>query len=207
MDNLVGTVQSLLTEPLWSGGIRAAYNFWISYNKSLDPSPEGRAALLNRIPADESVAQFLTRILKDDRIVKNVVSGMMHGIYGGDVNKLSAKHTIFDHLWYKLKHPLPPGREYSYIHEKEWFLLADMLNGPNRLKIIELAESALDWKLLAFEDGLVSLVDGLVADLKAKSNVTFRYSEPVTSLKYENGKILVSVAWVPIDTFRLPQTN
>lgn len=190
MDNLVGTVQSLLTEPLWSGGIRAAYNFWISYNKSLDPSPEGRAALLNRIPADESVAQFLTRILKDDRIVKNVVSGMMHGIYGGDVNKLSAKHTIFDHLWYKLKHPLPPGREYSYIHEKEWFLLADMLNGPNRLKIIELAESALDWKLLAFEDGLVSLVDGLVADLKAKSNVTFRYSEPVTSLKYENGKIL-----------------
>lgn len=191
IDNLVGTVQSVLTEPLWSGGIRAAYNFWISHNKSLNPSAEGRAELLNQFPEDESVAQFLTRILKDDRIVKNVVSGMMHGIYGGDVNKLSAKHTVFDRLWYKLKRPIPPEHGHSYIHEKELFLLADMLNGPNRLKIIELAESAADWKLLAFEDGLVSLIDGLVEDLKAKKNVTFKYSEPVTSLKHEEGQILV----------------
>lgn len=202
IDNLVGTLRSFLTEPLWSGSIRAAYNLWKSYNQTFDPSDERRAALAKQIPDDESVAQFLTRLLKDDRIVKNVVSGMMHGIYGGDVNKLSAKHTMFDRVWYKFKYPLPPGRTEPYIHEKEWFLLADMMNGPNRLKIIELAESAVDWKLLAFEDGLVSLIDGLVADLKARSNVTFKYSEPVTSLQHKEGKILVRVAWVPI---QLPQ--
>ncbi|KAI1279983.1 hypothetical protein F5Y07DRAFT_387216 [Xylaria sp. FL0933] len=189
-DSVLAAVQSYLTEPVWSGGLKAAYNFWVSYNKTLDPSYAQYAK--TAVPEDESVAQFLTRILKDDRIVKNVVSGMMHGIYGGDINKLSAKHTVLEQLWYKFKRPLPPQDGYAWINTKEWYLLRDMLSGPNRLKIIELAESAVDWKLLAFEDGLVSLVKGLEEDLKKKSNVTFKYNEPVTSLKHENGKILVT---------------
>ncbi|KAI1739311.1 hypothetical protein F4680DRAFT_459236 [Xylaria scruposa] len=192
IDNLVGMVQSYLTEPIWSGGLRAIYNYWVSYNKTLDPSFARRASLFHQVPEDESVAQFLTRILNDDRIVENIVSGMMHGIYGGDIHKLSAKHTMLDGQWYQFKSPLPPGKGLAWVARRDLYLLFDMLNGPNRLKIIELAESAVDWKLLAFEDGLLSLVNGLAEDLKKKSNVTFKYSEPVTSLKHENGKVLVT---------------
>ncbi|KAI0817713.1 hypothetical protein GGR55DRAFT_685267 [Xylaria sp. FL0064] len=188
VDNISTAIQSFLTEPVWSGGLKAAYNFWVSYNKTLDPSYAQYAK--TEVPEDESVAQFLTRILKDDRIVKNVVSGMMHGIYGGDINKLSVKHTVLEQLWYKFKRPLPPKAGYAWINMKEWYLLRDMLSGPNRLKIIELAESAVDWRLLAFDDGLVSLVKALEEDLKKKNNVTFKYNELVTSLKHENGKIL-----------------
>ncbi|KAJ3570614.1 hypothetical protein NPX13_g5672 [Xylaria arbuscula] len=160
LENLVGAIQSYLTEPIWAGGLQAAYNFWVSYNKTMDPFYDP-ADDKRGIPAetDESVGQFLERILKDDRVVNNIVSGMMHGIYGGDIHKLSAKHTMLDRLWYHFQRPLPPGREgLSWVDVKEWYLLFDMLSGPNRYKIIELAESAIDWKLLAFEDGLVSLV-------------------------------------------------
>ncbi|KAI0541164.1 hypothetical protein GGR58DRAFT_511219 [Xylaria digitata] len=194
MDNLVGAVQSFLREPIWSGGLQAAFNFWVSYNKTLDPSFKLHSGVSKEVPADESVMQFLTRILKDDRIAKNVVSGMMHGIYGGDINKLSAKHTVFDQLWYRFSRS--PNRDansgWSWIHRKEWYLLYDLLNGPNRLKIIELAENAVDFKLLAFEDGLISLVEALAKDLSTRGNVTFNYNTPVTSLKHEEGKVLVT---------------
>ncbi|KAI1756558.1 hypothetical protein F4782DRAFT_537665 [Xylaria castorea] len=192
ISNLVGMVSSYLTEPIWSGGVQAIFNYWVSKNKTLDPSFARRTNNFNQIPEDESVAQFLTRILKDDRIVKNVVSGMMHGIYGGDINKLSAKHTMMDSQWYQFKNPLLPGAGFSWVARRDLYLLFDMLSGPNRLKIIELAESAVDWKLLAFEDGLLSLVNGLAEDLEKRSNVTFKYSEPVTSLKHEDGKVLVT---------------
>ncbi|KAI0102953.1 hypothetical protein GGR51DRAFT_550215 [Nemania sp. FL0031] len=189
--NLADMIRSYLTEPIWSGGFMAAWNFWVSHNKTFDPSVSYRPN--NQMPDDESVAQFLTRILQDDRIVRNVVSGMMHGIYGGDIDKLSAKHTMLADLWYHFKYsPLGGNRDVRWIHNKEKCLLADMLSGPNRLKIIELAEAAVDWRLLAFEDGLVSLINGLVKDLNAKPNVTFRYDEPVTSLEHEDGKISVT---------------
>ncbi|KAI3322267.1 Protoporphyrinogen oxidase [Xylariaceae sp. AK1471] len=191
-DNLVAMARSYLTEPIWSGGLQAAYNLWVSYNKTLDGSVERLESLWNEAPKDESVADFLKRILKDDRVVNNIVSGMMHGIYGGDINKLSAKHTMLDRLWYHFKSPTQPGSGRSWIGINEWYLLYDMMSGPNRLKVIELAENAVDWKLLAFEDGLVSLVDGLVKDLEKKSNVTFKYGEPVTTLEYQNGNILVT---------------
>ncbi|KAI0486381.1 Protoporphyrinogen oxidase [Xylaria cf. heliscus] len=190
--NLIGTVQSFLTEPLWSGGLHAVLNYWRSYNKTLDPSPDSRASIFNQVPEEESVAQFLTRILNDDKIVNNVVSGVMHGIYGGDINKLSAKHTMLDDLWYHFKKPLPPGKNLTWVNKRDLYLLWDMLSGPNRLKIIELAETAVDWKLLAFEDGLLSLTKGLTEDLKKRSNVTFKYSEPVTSLEYKHDKVLVT---------------
>ncbi|KAJ8110893.1 hypothetical protein ONZ43_g5754 [Nemania bipapillata] len=192
MENILGTAYSFLTEPIWSGGFQALLNYLVSYNKTLDPSQERLVRNFRQIPDDESVAQFLTRILKDDRIVKNIVSGMMHGIYGGDINKLSAKSTMLDTLWYSFKNPPTPNKQLVWSNVKEFYLLADMLNGPNRLKIIEMAESAVDWKLLAFEDGLVSLIDGLAEDLKARANVTFKYNEPITALEHRDGKILVT---------------
>ncbi|KAI3342752.1 hypothetical protein F4824DRAFT_485643 [Ustulina deusta] len=189
VENIISAMLSYLTEPIWSGLPQASFNLMASLYKAMDPS--GRR-LAVQVSEDESVAQFLTRILKDDRIVENVVSGMMHGIYGGDIYKLSAKHTVLERMWYYFKKPLPQKSGLSWLELKEWYLLYDMMSGPNRLKIIELAERAVDWKLLAFEDGLASLVEGLEKDLKTRSNVTFKYNEPVTSLKHEEGKILVT---------------
>ncbi|KAI2628978.1 hypothetical protein GGS21DRAFT_540436 [Xylaria nigripes] len=189
LGNIFGAIRSFLTEPLWSGSIRAVFNYMVSRYRRPDQNT------LDKLPEDESVAQFLKRIMKDDRIVNNMVSGMMHGIYGGNVNKLSAKHTILDQLWYQFRRKLPDSK-HSWVHAKEKYLLYDMLSGPQRLKVAELAEGAIHCKLLAFEDGLLSLVNGLVRDLESKNNVTFKYGEPVTSLKHENNKIMVTTAKV-----------
>ncbi|KAI0200289.1 hypothetical protein F4808DRAFT_450917 [Astrocystis sublimbata] len=196
VDNILGAIQSFLTEPVWSGGVKAALGYWSNFNKSLMRADNPQEwSELNQFPEDElTVARFLTRLLGDDRIVNNIVSGMMHGIYGGDIHKLSAKHTMLENLWYQHKRPLNPAEGQSYVHTRDIYLVSDMLSGPNRLKIIELAEQAIGWKLLAFEDGLLTLVKGLVDDLKKKSNVSFRYGEPVTSLKQEHGKVLVTTS-------------
>ncbi|GAP83408.2 putative protoporphyrinogen oxidase [Rosellinia necatrix] len=189
---LADMVRSYLTEPIWSGSVWAAFNFLAHYrgffarHESQDQSGFPREA-----GKDESVAEFLTSILGDDEIVNNIVSAMMHGIYGGDINKLSAKHTMLETLWYRFQRP-PPAAGRTWVDLDNLKVMYDMMHSPNRLKIIELAEGAINWKLLAFEDGLVSLVSGLEKDLKSRSNVTFKYGEPVTSLKHEKHKILVT---------------
>ena len=50
-----------------------------------------------------------------------------------------------------------------------------------------------NWKLLSFEDGLMTLVDGLKKDLGKFSNVTIRYGEPITSLRYRKESDRVEV--------------
>ncbi|KAI0391649.1 Protoporphyrinogen oxidase [Xylariaceae sp. FL0594] len=196
--------KSLITEPLWSGWARSLYNY-IQFSK-LPPGALGDKQYYEKtgMLRDESVADFVTKLTGDPRLVENILSGMMHGIYGGDVHKLSAKQTLLEEKWLDANYPVPAqqkagsnggqkGKKSSRRGwQDEWYLIGDMLMGPNRLKIIELAEKALGWDLLAFEDGLISLVRGLVRDLQKRNNVTFKMNTTVTSLEHKDNKILVT---------------
>ncbi|KAI1178691.1 hypothetical protein F4777DRAFT_586446 [Nemania sp. FL0916] len=190
LSDVLEALHSFITEPIYSGALRAAFKAVLHLAHARDTAIENDQEQIrerfSRLPEDESVAHFLKRFLGDDRIPNNIVSGVLHGIYGGDINKLSVKHTILESLWRRLKNVVDSDLRWISIGES--FLLSDMLSSRNRLEIIRIADRALDWPLLAFEDGLVPLVNGLVEDLKKKKNVTFRYGEPVTSLKNENGK-------------------
>ncbi|CAJ2500959.1 Uu.00g038120.m01.CDS01 [Anthostomella pinea] len=192
VDNIVGTIRSWLNDSIWDGTLRSFYNYWTKYQRSLVPGQILPASPAKMLEKDESVGEFMTRVFEDDRPVKNMLSGIMHGIYGGDVNKLSAKHTMLDRMWYQLTLPVPEGQ--IWMANKDWYLLYDTLNGPNRLKVIETAEKAISWNTLAFDDGLLSLVDGLVKDLEKQSNVTIKYDAPVTSLSYNNDQVSVITA-------------
>ncbi|KAI1874621.1 hypothetical protein JX265_004829 [Neoarthrinium moseri] len=191
-ENITKTLRSLFSEPIWTGCMSAFWR-WQSYFNSTPEEIESRrlgaGSLNSAFNTDESVSEFLGRIFADPDAppIKNLVSGMLHGIYGGDVAKLSAKHTIFDRFWYQSKYPLHEG--FLWFALKDFYLQYDMLDGPNSRQIIEMAEAARSHNLMAFEDGLLTLVDALSADLKGRKNVTIKTDTPVSSLEYKDGRV------------------
>lgn len=204
LNNIIESIKSFLTEPLWEGAFDAGLHYW---NHSLQTTSkrdqrdlEIRTAMMrneqlpppdvNLLEKDESVADYLRRIMGEDLLIKNVVSGMLHGIYGGDAYKLSAKHTIFDRFWYS-DQALTSKKE-IWVALKDIFLPYDILDGPNAHHVIDLAERGIQHKLIAFEDGLLTLTRGLEDDLKEWANVEIKRNTPVTSLAHQDGKVLVS---------------
>ncbi|RYO83579.1 hypothetical protein DL766_010186 [Monosporascus sp. MC13-8B] len=211
LGGILETARSFLREPLWDGCMGAALSFRRKNDVSgLTVISDKFAALQNarrngngnyvlerlerRLARDESVAAFLGRVLGDERPVRNIVSGMLHGIYGGDAHRLSAKHTVLDRLWYQFASPRPRGQ--VWMPRKDWFLLYELMDGAgaasaNADEIVRMAERALGWKLLAFDDGLVTLVRALVEDLERQGNVTVKCGEPVTSVANGSGHVLI----------------
>ncbi|KAH8198627.1 hypothetical protein TruAng_007217 [Truncatella angustata] len=193
-ENIIKTIRSILTEPLWTGCFSAAARWSRHFTRNPALVEQRRKAIKDTrtvFDKDESVADFLGRVFgnKNSPPITNIVSAMLHGIYGGDVHKLSAKHTIFENFWQQDMFPLHQGL--SWIARKEFFLQYDILDGPNRLAVIEMAEKARNHNLLAFSDGLVTLVEAFEADLRAMKNVTIKQNTPITALELQDNKVAV----------------
>ncbi|KAI0382092.1 Protoporphyrinogen oxidase [Hypomontagnella monticulosa] len=190
-DNVVKTIRSFLTEPLWDGAVSAA---WKTLLSALPSSPWAikRAAetIRESMAMDESVGEFFEKFWGDDRVVKNILSGMMHGIYGGDVYKLSIRHTVFDGFWRKQVLPRLPGASWS--ENKDILLVLDMRSSPNTKAVSELAWKATNFNVMGFDDGLLGLLNGLVKDLQQQKNVTIKTGSRVNSLASKGGRVTVT---------------
>ncbi|KAI1461754.1 Protoporphyrinogen oxidase [Annulohypoxylon moriforme] len=182
LNNILALIQSYLSEPIWDGTASSYLRLL------LNRSPEYNDG--SALDQDESIGDFFDRLFRDDRITKNILSAMIHGIYGGDVYKLSAKHSVFDRLWRETKTPIPK-HGWIYTDYKDYILFRDMLNSPNGRYIPVVTDDINTNNIdsIAFDDGLVTLVDGLVEDLREQKNVTIKTGHPVTSLAYKNGKV------------------
>lgn len=204
VNNIIESVRSFLTEPIWEGSVDAGLH-WLNHsirtnNKRDQRELEIRTAMMRNetlppldtkmLDDDESVADYLLRIMGEDLLIKNIVSGMLHGIYGGDAYKLSAKHTIFDRFWYSDR--AMSSKKEIWMAVKDMFLPYDILDGPNAYHVIDMAERGIKHKLIAFEDGLLTLTRGLEDDLKEWANVEIKRNTPVTSLVHQDRKVLVS---------------
>lgn len=193
-ENVINTIRSFLTEPLWKGFFIAVFGWSRHFNRAPELVEQKRREIGNLRTAfdkDESVADFLGRIFDDKHSppINNMVSGMLHGIYGGDVHKLSAKHTIFEKYWQQ--NMVPSHQGLAWIPKKEYFLQYDIMDGPNRHAVIEMAEKARTKNLLAFSDGLLTLTEGLAADLANNKNVTIKTGTAVSALELQDGKVVI----------------
>ncbi|KAJ3472037.1 hypothetical protein NLG97_g11343 [Lecanicillium saksenae] len=66
---------------------------------------------------DMSVAEWIRGITMGDTVGNNLVSAMIHGIYGGDIDRLSASRVL-DRMYYQ--YHLPPaetGKRWMPVHE------------------------------------------------------------------------------------------
>ncbi|OJJ86102.1 oxygen-dependent protoporphyrinogen oxidase [Aspergillus glaucus CBS 516.65] len=80
IQNAVSILGSVLSEPVFKNLIKGV----VTEPLKLDLIPG---------PADESVAEFVARRLHPD-VADNLVSAIMHGIYAGDIDKLSAQALL-----------------------------------------------------------------------------------------------------------------
>ena len=158
------------------------------------------------LEGDESAGDFMARMLGGHRdLVDKHLSAMFHGIYGGDVWKLSARQTILESAWLKDQHPLSDGSGRVFMSANDWDLLWNMSDHQNSRTVFQLANTAKKHNLMAFEDGLITLVESMAKDLEGRSNVTISSGTSVKSLRHTGSHVEVRLpvslpaGWLLVD--------
>ncbi|PNS20695.1 protoporphyrinogen oxidase [Sphaceloma murrayae] len=176
--------KTLTTEPLFEGFLSSVFTeaFRTSRHEDL---------------TDESIAQFIGRRL-GPKLPERVLSAVFHGIYAGDINRLSAK-SLTKTLWETegeygsfmasallgpFRRPkLPPKRERAFMQA-----LTELPVIPQHL-----ADKIRMSSVFTFRNGLSQFSDGLFGYLYGRPKTNFRHSTTVQSMiKREDGKIDVA---------------
>lgn len=178
----VGTIEGLaelavevFREPLYKGVPSFAWNMLRGNTDGQQPSLE-----------DVSIGDEFLRRGGRREPVDNMLSAMCHGIYGGDVWKLSAESSIFGAAfmnkrlrfrytvpWEKWTHPRVP------MLDQDGDLLMQMVwKGP----LARFVSESKRIKALNFGAGFGALTDGIVEKLRANPNVKF-VGEKVNKLR------------------------
>lgn len=142
---------------------------------------------------DVSVADFLRSLTGGDVVGNNLASAMIHGIYGGDIEKLSARYTL-EKMWYRYHMPAPePGHRYVPAHELE--LIRHMhKTGGSLMK--SLASKPVGSLIHFGAQGMEALPKALAKALSEQSNVSIRRSDPVSSIAFDHkhGQVEVCIS-------------
>ncbi|KAL6357756.1 hypothetical protein LRP88_07931 [Fusarium phalaenopsidis] len=140
---------------------------------------------------DYSVAEWLYKITNSRKAVGTLASAMMHGIYGGDINKLSAR-SVLDRIywgWY-LPNPGLHARPMPMPEEK----ILEALGKDKEIQKLALSPKN---ALIDFgESGMETLPRAMADALRSQPNVTIKMGEYAKSLTYdeENKKIEIATS-------------
>lgn len=166
----------MLTEPVFKGMVSALWN-----ERKMPQRPSSLE--------DESIGHFLERRLGNEHIADNIVSAVLHGIYAGDVYKLSAKSLMpmqwemegmYGSLTAGMAIALQKGSMLANMREAE--LERGLLGAPGTMAQWEEMQSA---SVYTFEHGMETLAHGLEAKLMANSNVDFKLDTKVEKMRYD----------------------
>lgn len=192
-------LQTILTEEAFKGYV---------WDAATEVLKEGRTTPIE----DESVGEFFSRRV-NKRMVDQVLSGVLHGIYAGDAYQLSAK-SLMPELWYGEKEHtsiiqgMTAFKEQELMREDDMDLVVYLAHRAMALhsgkdKAIR-AQADLETKLnnasvFTLKRGLQSMTERMESLLNMAENVTFKTGTPVSSLKYdqETQKIEVHSTFFP----------
>ncbi|EGW32288.1 uncharacterized protein SPAPADRAFT_55778 [Spathaspora passalidarum NRRL Y-27907] len=144
---------------------------------------------------DETVEQFIKRRFGSDVLTDNVVSAIFHGIYAGDVGKLSVS-TVLPQLKDMeresgsiIRHILKLMR----AKKKETGLSSNLqtyesLISPNA-NFVGLKTQAKNCPMVSLQHGLEVLPHQLTEYLAKRDNITFHYNTPITELDPVKGTV------------------
>jgi oxygen-dependent protoporphyrinogen oxidase len=130
---------------------------------------------------DESFGSFLNRRFSPN-LAQNITSAVIHGIYAGDVDRLSVK-SLFPKLWRDeaVHGSLLRGvTTRSKVQPYGDIALHAELKHDNR-KAMEKMRGA---SVYYFKSGMETLSRALAAELTANPNITIKTSTPVQGIKY-----------------------
>ena len=167
---LFNNLRTFLTEPIFDG-VRSGILSEVNKPKR---SPDMR---------DESVGAFISRRF-GSALADNIVSAVFHGIYAGDIYKLSAR-SIVPVLWHmeeKYGSLMRGFLEASFGGERPVSiadLQMDTENSSSLCKGRQLKKQMGDVSLYAFKDGLGELVNKLSEEIAKAPNVTISTNRKV----------------------------
>ncbi|RBR07651.1 uncharacterized protein FIESC28_10550 [Fusarium coffeatum] len=167
----------ILREPLYLESIGAGVGLFLNSLRK------------RHLPADdESVVDWLYKVTASRQGVNNLASAMMHGIYGGDINKLSAR-SVLDRIywgWY-LPNPGPRARPMPVPEQ----MILDTLGQDRQIQKLAMQPKS---ALYDFGDkGMESLPQAMGAALKDQPNVTIKTGEAVKDIAYDEAKQQVQI--------------
>lgn len=186
------TIYKLWNEPVFRGALSAAWRWFKSGN---DRSaglhgrgpPSGHLAITDI--QDVSVGDFLLARTGSLDVVNNLASAVLHGIWGGDIWKLSALEGTFQTAFVDSVLKGGPG---VLVKHADYYSGSDLLiRTPEVAFHAELYANA---AYLGFRDGFSTLAQELANNLRQNPNVTIKQATPVTHLRYdkENKQTLVT---------------
>lgn len=163
----------LMTEPAFKGLWTAAHEY---------TRPPRTADI-----EDESISSFLTRRLGSPHLGNNLVSAVFHGIYAGDIDKLSARSLMAKpYHMEKVAGSLSEAFMFSRRGNYSWALTKDCeLRRELGPKVEELTDELALASVFSFKKGIGTLTDALEKSLRGNPNVQFRTNDPITAFKYD----------------------
>ncbi|OAQ64258.2 protoporphyrinogen oxidase [Pochonia chlamydosporia 170] len=129
---------------------------------------------------DMSVSEWLYEISGSRAVAENVASAMIHGIYGGDIDRLSAR-SVFDRFYWAYYLP-SMGSDLRQMTMREQTFMSELSQDPQIRRMALKAKGA----LLHFgKEGMDSLPRALADALEGTPNVEIRKGIPVRDISYD----------------------
>ncbi|KAK2045074.1 protoporphyrinogen oxidase [Colletotrichum somersetense] len=141
------------------------------------------------VPADMSVADFIRFATGRPELTDNLASAMIHGIWGGDADRLSMRSFM----------PGPWWRFFQKGERDDWVTIprseAGLLGTLAKDQELQgYARAAQKDQLVFFKKGLSDLPNAIERGLRRRKNVTFKLGEPVTDLSFDRESAQVSLS-------------
>lgn len=169
-------IRGFFTEPVYKDMFSS---LWSWYRTRIPPQRE----------LDVSLGDYLAARFGSRSLVENLVSAMMHGIYGGDVWKLSVDSSPFRWRTRHRQISIPSDiAGATWVRTPDLELLFALVSEQREGLALWAGEMAVgdstDFAWLWFRDGFSTLTDALAAELRNNPHVTIKLDESVTSMAY-----------------------
>jgi protoporphyrinogen/coproporphyrinogen III oxidase len=188
-ESILELLPAIMKEDLWRETLPSAAWGYLKYVLSGKPLPE-------KNPSITEFVQMLTG--RDSKVAENLVSAVIHGIYGGDIDKLDADTALYPQLQALTMKKMDPQTE-LVTTQTDFFTLVSFLGDPAVRKMAR-DVAAKKGALLHFgSKGLQALPEALEAALRDQPNVTIKKSMPLRKIDYmrRDKKVMVSTISLP----------
>ncbi|KAI7788871.1 hypothetical protein LA080_004973 [Diaporthe eres] len=185
----------IMTEPIFTGLVRSAVSAVLTTNTRNAQAAqralaEGHSKRSHAIAdlKEVSMGEYFEGLLGRPDVVDNLQSALIHGIWGGDVWKLSMREGTFQQALIQEKHGATP---LIAVKDHDLYSGRDVAaRNESALRLANFFDPKVGY--ICFRNGFSTLTDALAESLRNNPNVTIKTGTPVTSIKYEQGKAVVT---------------
>lgn len=160
----------------------------------LEPFAKGRISPNE----DESVESFITRRFGSSKLSDNILSGVLHGIYAGDISKLSVRSVLPSLVSLEtengsiIKGMIKKIRETPPTKELSASLASYQDKISSNSNLLELASTLKKYPMVRLKDGLQTLPTSMAKYLELQPNVEIFYNSEIQEINAKTPHIVVN---------------